>query len=109
MICFGTVIIEPALNRTFYGKLKPISEKWIPEALKVSGFSCEDVLKFPDPEEVMMQFDDWLKENVTDRPMFISDNNGSIGSSSIGTSITSWGEIPLGSARRTWALCIKAW
>lgn len=76
MICFGAVIVEPALDRTFYGKLRPISEKWIPEALNVSGFSRDDVLKFTDPAEVMAQFDNWLKENVDDRPMFISDNNG---------------------------------
>lgn len=76
MISFGAVIVEPGLSRTFYGKLKPISEKWIPEALKVSGFSRDDVLKFDDPAEVMRQFDGWLKENVKDRPMFIADNNG---------------------------------
>ena len=44
MICFGAIIVEPALNRTFYGQLKPISEKWIPDALKVSGFTREKTL-----------------------------------------------------------------
>jgi hypothetical protein len=29
MVCFGAVIVETALNRTFYGKLAPISEKWV--------------------------------------------------------------------------------
>ena len=29
MICFGAVIVEPALGRTFYGQLRPISEKFI--------------------------------------------------------------------------------
>ncbi len=76
MVSFGAVIVEPGLGRTFYGKLRPISEKWIPEALKVSGFSRDDVLKFDDPAQVMRRFDDWLKENVKDRAMFISDNNG---------------------------------
>src|SRR6266702_125139 len=76
MVSFGAVIVEPGLGRTFYGKLKPISEKWIPEALKVSGFRRDDVLKFDDPAAVMRRFDGWLKENVKDRPMFISDNNG---------------------------------
>jgi len=33
MVCFGAVIVEPALDQTFYGKLKPISEQFIPEAL----------------------------------------------------------------------------
>jgi hypothetical protein len=76
MVCFGAVIVEPGLGRTFYGKLTPISEKWIPEALKVSGFSRDEAIKFDDPAEVMQRFDGWLKENVKDRPMFISDNNG---------------------------------
>lgn len=76
MVCFGAVIVEPGLDRRFYGKLRPISEKWIPDALKVSGFSRDEVLKFDDPSEVMRRFDGWLKEHVKDRPMFISDNNG---------------------------------
>ena len=27
MVCFGAVIVEPTLSKTFYGKTKPISEK----------------------------------------------------------------------------------
>jgi hypothetical protein len=76
MVCFGAVIVEPALNRTFYGKLRPISEKWLPEALQVSGFSREEVMNFDDPERVMAGFDEWLRQNIKGRPMFISDNNG---------------------------------
>jgi hypothetical protein len=76
MVCFGAVLVEPALSRTFYGQLKPISEKWVPEALAVSGFSRTDVLAFDDPVEVMTRFDEWLKENAKDRLLFISDNNG---------------------------------
>jgi len=76
MICFGAIIVEPVLNRTFYGRLKPISEKWIPDALKISGFSREETLRFDDPATVMSAFKKWIQENTTDRPMFISDNNG---------------------------------
>ena len=32
MICFGAVIVQPALDLTFYGSLKPISEKWGPRS-----------------------------------------------------------------------------
>ncbi len=46
MICFGAVIVEPALNRTFYGKLKPISDQFFPDALAVSGFTREECLGF---------------------------------------------------------------
>lgn len=76
MICFGAVIVEPELNRTFYGQLKPISEKFIPEALAVSGFSREDCLTFDDPKTVMEAFDQWITENCNSRKIFISDNNG---------------------------------
>ena len=76
MVCFGAVIVENGLKRTFYGKLKPISDKHIPEALAVSGFSREETMEFDDPAEVMQRFADWLDENVNGRPMFISDNNG---------------------------------
>jgi hypothetical protein len=34
----GAIIVEPALTRTFYGELRPISEKWVPESLRVCGF-----------------------------------------------------------------------
>src|SRR5512134_2794959 len=35
MICFGAVIVEPSLSKTFYGQLRPISEQWQPEALAI--------------------------------------------------------------------------
>ena len=76
MICFGAVIVEPALSRTFYGQLRPISDRWIPDALAISGFSREQALEFPDAESVMRHFQAWLSENSAGRPMFISDNNG---------------------------------
>ncbi len=76
MICFGAIIVEPDLDRTFYGQLKPISEKFIPEALTVSGFSRQDCLAFPEPKPVMEQFKKWLQSNSRGRLLFISDNNG---------------------------------
>lgn len=76
MICFGAVVVEPTLSKTFYGELRPISERWIPDALAVSGFTREQALAFPDAESVMRQFQAWLSEHSGGRPMFISDNNG---------------------------------
>ena len=76
MICFGAVLVKPSLDQTFYGKLRPISDRWLPDALAVSGFSREEVLQFDPPEKVMTDFRDWLKTNVDSRPMFVSDNNG---------------------------------
>lgn len=76
MICFGAVVVEPSLSQIFYGRIRPISDKWIPEALAVSGFSREETLTFDDPQPVMTQFTDWLQEVSKKRPYFISDNNG---------------------------------
>ena len=76
LICFGAVIVDKALDKRFYGQLRPISEEWIPEALNVSGFTREETLHFDDPKEVMTKFNDWLKLNRKNSLAFISDNNG---------------------------------
>lgn len=76
MVCFGAIVVEPSLTKTFYGQTKPISEQWVPEALAISGFSREDTLAFDDPKTVMQNFADWITEHSPDRPLFISDNNG---------------------------------
>jgi DNA polymerase III epsilon subunit-like protein len=76
LICFGAVIVEAGLQRTFYAELKPISEIYIPEALAISGFSREDTMKFPEPRDAMQNFEIWLEKNIGGRPIFWSDNNG---------------------------------
>src|SRR5580765_194120 len=76
MICFGAIIVEPQLNCTFYGRLKPISEKFVPDALAVSGFTRQATLAFDDPATVMASFRDWIAAECQGRCMFISDNNG---------------------------------
>jgi hypothetical protein len=75
MVCFGAVIVEPSLSKVFYGKTKPISDIWIPEALEISGFNREQHLNFDNPKEVMENFENWIKENSIGNPIFISDNN----------------------------------
>jgi len=74
MVCFGAVIVDDNLDKTFYGKTKPISDLWIPDALAVSGFSREEHLKFDEPAKVMKEFDEWIKANSKGHPIFISDN-----------------------------------
>lgn len=76
MVCFGAIIVEPELNRTFYGQLQPISDKFIPDALAVSGFTREQCLAFDEPRQVMDNFREWLVDNCQGRMMFVSDNNG---------------------------------
>lgn len=76
MVCFGAVKLTPALDTTFYGKVKPISFNYDPKALAVSGISREEHEEFDDPKEVMEAFALWLRENSVGRPVLISDNNG---------------------------------
>lgn len=76
MVCFGAVIVEPSLKKTFYGKVRPISDEYDPESLSISGFSREEHLTFEDPAEVMKQFAEWINENTVNKPILISDNNG---------------------------------
>jgi len=76
MVSFGAVLVENTLDKTFYGKLKPISANFIPEALAVSGHTREEVMAFDDPKQVMTDFKAWIEQNCKDRPIFISDNNG---------------------------------
>ncbi len=76
MICFGAIVVEPGLARSFYGRMKPISETWLPDALAVSGFSREETLRFDDPKDVMTRFDAWVRDVGGKRPIFVSDNNG---------------------------------
>ena len=74
MICFGAVIVNEKLNKTFYGKTHPISDTYNPETLAISVFSRKDHESFDNPVKVMEEFDIWIKENSIGNPIFISDN-----------------------------------
>jgi len=76
MISFGAVLVDDHLDKTFYRKLKPISDNFIPGALAISGHSREETMTFDDPKKVMDDFAIWIKETCTDKPIFIADNNG---------------------------------
>jgi|ERR1051326_7285245 hypothetical protein len=76
MVSFGAVKITPELDQTFYGQTRPISEKWIPSALAISGHTREEHLTFDDPVEVMTKFETWINETTKGRPILVSDNNG---------------------------------
>lgn len=70
----GVVLVEPSLDKTFYGQLKPISDQWVPEALAVSKKTREQVMQFDDPSKVMHELSDWTTKVSNGRPIFISDN-----------------------------------
>ena len=114
MVCFGAVLVEQGLSKTFYGRLLPISERWIPEALAVSSFTREQTMQFDSPGSVMRDFRAWLAANVSGRPMFISDNNGYdwqfinwyfhhfLGENPFGYSSTNLGSLYKGLVRDLW-------
>lgn len=92
MIELGVVVVEPSLSRTFHAKLKPVSDKFDPQALAVTKRTREETLTWRDPKEVMLEFDQWIRQQCTEaskgniaslpflhvgyRPRFIADNNG---------------------------------
>lgn len=76
MTCFGAIAVEPSLSRTFYGRTRAISDRWLPEALAISGFTRQQTLTFDEPAEVMANFEKWLGSLGARRLVFISDNNG---------------------------------
>lgn len=73
MVCFGAVVVEEPLTRTFYGRVRPVSAQYVPDTLAISGFTREQHEAFPPPTETMTLFADWL-DRLGARPVFISDN-----------------------------------
>ncbi|SRR5258706_117967 len=74
MVCFGAVLFDDNLDKSFYGKTRPISDRFDPEALAVSGFSRAQHLAFDDPKAVMESFARWIDEHSSGRAVFVSDN-----------------------------------
>lgn len=85
MVCFGAVLLDHKLDKTFYGQTKPIelmmasgsTGRFNPDALAVSGFTREQHMKFDFPKETMEAFLEWIEEVADgDRVTLLSDNNG---------------------------------
>jgi hypothetical protein len=74
MVCFGAVIFDERLDQTFYGQTRPVSDRFVPEALAVSGITREQHLAFDEPKAVMPHFARWIAEHTSGRPIFVSDN-----------------------------------
>lgn len=74
MICFGAVIVDDTLNRTFYGEVAPISERTNLAAAAISGICRAKHETFEHPREVMARFEEWIRANSAGRPIFVSDN-----------------------------------
>lgn len=74
MICFGAVVVDDALDKTFYGEVAPISDRTNLAAAAISGISRAKHETFESPEIVMARFADWITANTKGRPIFVSDN-----------------------------------
>ena len=63
MSSFGAVVCEPALDRTFYRELKPVSDRFVPEAAAVSRLHrARLVAEGAEPHQAMREFAGWIKE-----------------------------------------------
>lgn len=77
MFWFGAVLVDRALQTTFNGQLRPISDYYEPARLAFSGVTREQTILFPQPEAVMPRFVVWLRQVCGNKqPVLISDNNG---------------------------------
>lgn len=70
MVSLGAVLVGSESEKTFFGKLKPVSDKWVPGALPVSGYSREETETFDEPKLVMEKFAEWLAGNSRSRLFF---------------------------------------
>ena len=70
MVSLGLVdILDPA--RHFYAEIRPVADLWVPDALKVCGFSREQTLAFEEAGSAMKRLEKW---NGTGRTVLVSDN-----------------------------------
>lgn len=76
MIALGAIVVNEALDTTFFAQIRPISDRYVPEALAVSGYSRAETLLFSEATQAMTDFAVWISQVSQDRPIFISDNNG---------------------------------
>lgn len=75
MLSLGAVVVDDP-NQTFYVELKPVNDKFIPDAMKIVGRSLQDFAeKGCEPEEAMAAFRNWLARIVKNgKPVFVGFN-----------------------------------
>lgn len=75
MLSLGACVVgEP--EDSFYAELQPINGDAVPEALAVTGFDLAELATAgSDPQEVILQFADWIEENFRGaEPVFVGFN-----------------------------------
>lgn len=75
MIALGACLVADT-SVGYVGYLQPISSKWDPEALAVSGFSRDETMNFDWPKDTMVAFYEWIVANAKPPYIFVADNNG---------------------------------
>ena len=73
MLSLGMSVVGQS-ERTFYTELKPISEKFVPQALEVAGLDREKLLRTaPDPEAAITEAAKWINQlRPLGRPVFLA-------------------------------------
>ena len=77
MLSLGACVVDsPESN--FYVELQPTSEAFIAEALRVTGFSLDQLKRIGrDPKVAMAEFKNWIIDQSADRtPVFVGFNAG---------------------------------
>lgn len=68
-------VTEP--QHTFYAELRPVNNRFVPEALAISRLSMDRLAeRGQSPKAALAQFEDWLKEQVSgeQKPVFVAFN-----------------------------------
>jgi ribonuclease T len=76
MLAIGACLVADP-GRTFYAEIRPDSEEFEPEALRVSGFSLDHLAAHGEPPEAAVpRFADWVEEVTPPgrRPVFVAFN-----------------------------------
>jgi DNA polymerase III epsilon subunit-like protein len=75
MLATGAVVVDGIFKTEFYAEMKPISTKFDPEALAVSGLDRKRLIKEgADPKQAMGQFDRWVSQvcaPTNAKPVFV--------------------------------------
>jgi DNA polymerase III epsilon subunit-like protein len=67
MLSLGACLVE-APETTFYAEFRPVSDRYVPEALNVGGLSLERLREVGcDPAEAMASLRDWVDEVAGER------------------------------------------
>jgi len=75
MLSFGACLVQRPTS-TFQRRVRPISDKFVPEALEVVGTTLEEATQVGmEPKQAMRDFADWIGVNAGDHlPVFVGFN-----------------------------------